>query len=252
MDFAPKDILRLNHDPEFQRRIDQDPELDRLMTERDAEPAMIEAELLMFLGAVPSLGKIQLKRPSAADVSWLWLIKSPYVIGGKTSAAHVDAALWLLADIEHGEITSVDGIMSASTAFCLANDIEYASADKAIDKILKLSFMGLDYLPSEGLDESKRAPDFDCEWLTRVAGMAMESGLIPNGRSLRELIRDVPLIELNYLCVQTHRKRGGNVGKKHKLDKVFDWIKKMMRQRLDELAAKTAVYHQNQQTDDHE
>lgn len=237
MDFATQDVLRLTHDREFQRRIDTDKELDRLMSERDAEPAMVEAELFMFLGAAPSVGKLPLGRPTAADISWLWVIKSPYIVGGKPTPAHVDAALWILASVDHGSVGSAAEIIDKSAGFCMANGVDYPAADNVIAKLIKLAFMAADFLPDPENDDRGSA-DFDCEWLTRMAATAKGSGLVPE-RTFNELIRDVPLVELNYMCVQARRARGENIGKRHKTEKVFDRIKEMMRKRLNELDGRT-------------
>lgn len=75
-------FLRAASDPEFQRRISEDPELRRIaeradMRERDG------METAAALGSPCRLCGVDMPQPTAGVLSLLELIESPFIVGGK-------------------------------------------------------------------------------------------------------------------------------------------------------------------------
>jgi hypothetical protein len=246
MDFAPCDVLRLNADPEFHRRIDSDEELDLIWKERDLAPELQRLEHMLFIGAAPSLGVVELKPPTLVSVSILSLIKSPFIVGGRVTVAHLDAALWLLSR-EYGETiipASENAVFEASRGFAAVNGIDAGSAVDAVDKLLKVSFSPFKLIPSAGEGEPRES--LDTLWMSETAMMACDA----SNHTLEDVLA-MPLIKVAHMAAQAVAKRGKAIRWRKKGKDIIERTAEIMAKRLEELKLmEREELHQDVQHDD--
>ena len=177
MCFTPEEY-RILAGKEFNALLAEDPELRRL--EGMKYDKTLEARVLMeIMGMVGSyrIGKLPCLPLTAAKWAFLWMVDSPFAIGGSAGPAEVDLVLYVLSEpdlrkIPHG----VHEIPAVASGYSLATGLRTEDIFSEIRGIIHTAFQPLEMLPrSDGSGEPER---FDGVWATHVAGLAArESGM---------------------------------------------------------------------------
>lgn len=124
------------------------------------------------------IGKLPVRPLSAAKWAFLWLLESPFAVGGEINGAAVDVVLYVLSVWDLREIAvAPHEIPAAASDYRLATGIPMDETVAAVRRAVGVAFLPLDMLPPlpGGSGEPLR---FDGIWATHVAGIAArESGM---------------------------------------------------------------------------
>lgn len=177
MMFSPDDY-RILAGEDFNALLAQDAELKRL--EGLKYDKTLEARFLMEVLGVGDfrIGKLPVRPLTAAKWAFLWLLESPFVIGGKIDAADVDIILYVLSVWDIREIAvAPHEIPAAASDYRLAPGIPMEEVRSEVRQIVNAAFLPLEMLPPSA-GSSSEPERFDGIWATHVAGLAArESGM---------------------------------------------------------------------------
>ena len=172
------DEYRILAGKEFNLILAEDPEIKRL--EGLKYDKTLESRVLMeIMGLVGGyhIGKLPCLPLTAAKWAFLWMVDSPFVIGGAAGPAEVDLILYILSEPDLRKIPcGVHEIPAVASGYAFATGLRTEDIFSEIRGIIHTAFQPLEMLPrSDGAGESER---FDGVWATHVAGLAArESGM---------------------------------------------------------------------------
>lgn len=177
MMFSPDDY-RILAGEGFNALLARDAELKRL--EGLKYDKTLEARFLMEVLGIGDfrIGKLPVRPLSAAKWAFLWLLESPFVIGGDIHAADVDIILYVLSVWDIREIAvAPHEIPAAASDYRFAPGIPMEEVRSEVRQIVNAAFLPLEMLPPSA-DSSSEPARFDGIWATHVAGLAArESGM---------------------------------------------------------------------------
>lgn len=164
------DLLLLAADPEFQRIVATDPELERLETLKYDEPA----EFLLLMGIFNfrlAIGKLPAVCPlTPARWSLLWAIRNTYVTGGLATESDMDVFLYILTHDTRDLGCTPDKLAETATGYSRATGLSSKEVHAELREMIDSAFLPLRMLPKSGGQQEK--PRYDAEWLTRITGCA--------------------------------------------------------------------------------
>ena len=185
--------LRRLATPEFSRLLAADPELRRLNSltlDRGAEGALL-FEVAGF--GVSRIGRLPVRALTAAKWSLLWLLESPFVVGGSVTETDCDLFLYLLRLSERGGIPrKLYELPALASGICARSGLSPREAAGVLRQLCDTAFRPLEFLPPEEVSCSGEAVRFDALWLTRIAGIAAREANV----TLEAAIHDLPLATL--------------------------------------------------------
>lgn len=197
--------LRRLATPEFSRRLASDPELrelERLRYDRAGECRL----LLETLGLGDyRIGQMPVRPLTAAKWAVLWMIGSPFAVGGRVTETDVSVALYLLSRWHLGEIPgALHEIPALASGFAAEAGLPLAQTVSHIHAMISTAFRPLALLPLP--PPSEEEVRFDAQWLIRIAGIAAREANI----TLESAMHDLPLATVCgcYLARYEHENGG--------------------------------------------
>lgn len=178
MAISPDDYRRLAGEG-FNAILAQDPELKRLDTLKYDKT--LEARFLMEVLGVGDfrVGKLPIRPLTAAKWAFLWMLESPFVIGGAASPADVDIVLYVLSAWDIREIAvAPHEIPGAAADYRFAPGISQGDVCTEVRQIIHTAFLPLEMLPASA-GSSTEPERFDGIWATHVAGLAARESCMP-------------------------------------------------------------------------
>ena len=202
MNRSPDELRRLAS-RDFNAVLAADTVLAELSAERYSR-ADEEANLLAALGLSgdTTIGKLPVRPLTAARWAFLWLLKSPFVAGGKLTDADLDVALYVLSrwDLRSDLQVSLSGIPAAASGLTRAAGLETAEVIRAIKRMIRQAFLPLAMLPRSG--SASGDPAFDLDWITRICGIAARE----SNETFTQILHAAPLALVCSLYVDWRRR----------------------------------------------
>ena len=196
----PADQLRyLANSAEFSEFISDDPELDRLDTEK-YDPAM-ELRMISELSGSCFYGIGNAVFPPIFPLllSWLWLLNSPFVTGAQPTEPDADIFFFLLKGKSFSG--TVSELAKASSGFCRRSGISFDTALREISELKQIAFHPLTFFPPSGSDSADSRNMYDADWLSHKVCIAAKESLI----SAAELMYS-PLSAVLWYYIQWYRR----------------------------------------------
>lgn len=183
--------LRKLATPEFSRVLARDPEL-RLLKAKKFDRAAECAVLLETLElGYRKIGALPILPLTAAKWSFLWLLESPFVVGGTPDEAAVSTALYILSRPRLREIPgALHEIPALASGYARATMLPLAQTVSEIRSLRDSALRPLSMLPPAkavpGGDDADSLR-FDAVWLNRMAGIAAREANVPLSVAMHEL-----------------------------------------------------------------
>ncbi len=178
MMFTPDDY-RILAGEGFNALLARDAELKRL--EGLKYDKTLEARVLMEVLGIGDfrVGKLPVRPLSAAKWAFLWLLESPFVIGGNIDPADLDLILYVLSVWDIREIAvAPHEIPAAASDYRFAPGISMEEVRTEVRQIIHTAFLPLEMLPPSSSGASAEPDRLDGIWATHIAGLAArESGM---------------------------------------------------------------------------
>ena len=168
--------LRLLTGPEFNALLAADPELKRLEGLK-FDHGLASRVLLEILNLGDwRIGKLPVRPLTAAKWSFLWMIGSPLVKGGKAAVSDIDVALYVISRRRLGDIPCPPAQLPAAAAhYTAATGLSASSALRELQCMIDTAFQPLSMLPPG--DSTDEEPAFDGVWCAEICALAArESG----------------------------------------------------------------------------
>lgn len=177
MTFSPDDY-RILAGEGFNALLAQDAELKRL--DGLKYDKTLESRFLMEVLGVGDfrVGKLPIRPLTAAKWAFLWMLESPFAIGGAPGATDIDVILYVLSawDLRDMAVAPHE-IPAAASGYRFATGIPLEEVLADVRQIVHTAFLPLEMLPVSA-DTSTEPERFDGIWVTHVAGLAArESGM---------------------------------------------------------------------------
>ena len=231
MNRTPDELRRLAS-RDFNAVLAADPVLAELSAEQycrtDEEANLLAA---LDLSGAMSVGKLPVRPLTAARWAFLWLLKSPFVAGGKLTDADLNVALYVLSrwDLRTDLKTSLSGIPAEAAVMALAAEVEPDEIVSAVKRMIRQAFLPLAMLPRTASADAD--PAFDLEWITRICGIAARE----SNERFTHVLHRMPLALVCALYVDWRRREctDGNQVFRRAGEETLLKIEK----RIDELAA---------------
>ena len=177
MEFTPEEC-RILAGKVFNALLAGDPEIRRLESMK-YDKALESRVLMEIMGMVGSyhIGKLPCLPLTAAKWAFLWMLDSPFAVGGSAGPAEVDLVLYVLSEPDLRKIPcGVHELPAVASGYAFATGLRTEDIFSEIRGIIHTAFQPLEMLPrSDGSGEPER---FDGVWAAHVAGVAArESGM---------------------------------------------------------------------------
>lgn len=172
------DELRLLAGREFNAVLAADEELKRLDGLKYDKAAETRV-LLEVLGVSRYyIGSLPVCALTAARWAFLWLLGSPFVIGGTVDQASLDTALYILSVQDlHKLPCAVEELPAAASGYAAATGLSPEEICSGVRAMIDTAFLPLRMLPPV-VSPDDDASRFDGMWVSRIAGLAaQESGI---------------------------------------------------------------------------
>ena len=125
------------------------------------------------------IGKLPIRPLTVAKWSFLWLLESPFVIGGAAEIRDWDIFLYILSQMDLRELSCpVERIAENATGFALATDLDAETLIEEVKNIIKSAFLPFDMMPLKTSGDSGESGIYDGIWASFMASTAArESGM---------------------------------------------------------------------------
>lgn len=195
------DALRqLTGDAEFRRRLSEDPELARLR--RCSYDRALESRVLLEVLGVGDfrIGQLPVRPLTIARIALLWMVGSPFVLGGNCTESDLDVALYVLSQYDLRRIpVATAEIPAAAAGFRGATGLAPAAAAEEIDAMFRSACSPFSLLPPRN-DRRGDEQQHDAEWASALAGIAARESGLPFDHCLHEMsMSTVAWLYINYL-----------------------------------------------------
>ena len=125
------------------------------------------------------IGKLPVRPLTVAKWSFLWLLESPFVIGGAAEIRDWDIFLYILSQMDLRELNCpVEKIAENATGFALAAGLDAETLLEEVKNIIKSAFLPFDMMPLKTSGDSGESGIYDGIWASFMASTAArESGM---------------------------------------------------------------------------
>ena len=125
------------------------------------------------------IGKLPVRPLTVAKWSFLWLLESPFVIGGAAEIRDWDIFLYILSQMDLRELNCpVEKIAENATGFALAAGLDAETLIEEVKNIIKSAFLPFDMMPLKTSGDSGESGIYDGIWASFMASTAArESGM---------------------------------------------------------------------------
>lgn len=125
------------------------------------------------------IGKLPIRPLTVAKWSFLWLLESPFVIGGAAEIRDWDIFLYILSQMDLRELNCpVERIAENATGFALATGLDAETLIEEVKNIIKSVFLPFDMMPLKTSGDSGESGIYDGIWASFMASTAArESGM---------------------------------------------------------------------------
>ena len=125
------------------------------------------------------IGKLPIRPLTVAKWSFLWLLESPFVIGGAVGLGDLDVFLYVLSLMDLRELNcSLEKIAKRADGYALAADLEAGELIDEVKNVIKSAFLPFDMMPLKTSGDSGESGIYDGIWASFMASTAArESGM---------------------------------------------------------------------------
>ena len=125
------------------------------------------------------VGNLPVRPLTIAKWSFLWMLKSPFVVGGTAEIHDWDIFLYVLSQIDLQEIScSIDEISAKADGYALATQLDAKNLLEEVRSMIKSAFLPFEMLPPKTSGNTAENGIYDGMWASFMAGIAArESGM---------------------------------------------------------------------------
>ncbi len=198
--------LRLLAGPEFNALLADDAELKRLEDLKYDRTAEGQILLETLHACTLRIGALPVMPITAAKWSLLWLLESPFIIGGEVTETDISIALYIISAPDVREIDcALHEIPVAAHGYAAATGLSAEEAACEVVNMIRTTFRPLTMLPLDV--ESRGEPArYDAGWLTQITSIAAKES---NERS-EYAIHHIPLAAICFYYVNYRRRESSN------------------------------------------
>ena len=184
-----REELRLLASEEFNNILSADPELARLR--RLVYNRALESRVLLEVLGIGyfKIGDLPVRPLTIAKIAMLWMLASPFVIGGEVTESDLDVAYFLLAQPDLRRIPAAPAeIPAAAAGFAASTGLDFDEAVEEVKAMFQSAFAPLTLLPDDDDDaKNDEEPHYDGEWAIAYAGVAARESGMPLDYCLHEM-----------------------------------------------------------------
>ena len=202
---TPDMLRRLAASQEFQKRLGEDRELDRLESlqynVRDEYTALMEN-----LGLARPVGSLSAGPLTPACWCMLCAAGNPYAKGGKVQPRDMDEFLYLLSRGVRELSSGGASLAEKSAGFLALTGLTPGAAHIFLTERVRTAFLPLKLLPPVREAETDQRELFDADWLNRICAQAAQSTMTP----IENVIHSMSLNQVCWQYVNHLRKNDRN------------------------------------------
>ncbi len=177
------------------------------------------------------IGNLPIRPLTVAKWSFLWLLESPFVIGGAAEIRDWDIFLYILSQMDLRELNCpVERIAENATEFALATGLDAETLIGEVKNIIKSAFLPFDMMPLKTSGDSGESGIYDGIWASFMASTAARE----SGMSFDYCLHRMSLSTVCSLIVNWNRRESVNGGQIRR--RIPQEIEEKITARIDTLA----------------
>lgn len=231
--YTKTQLLSLVNDPEFQRRIDQDQELDRHWNAPKRTRDQRLTELALALGGSAEFNGVSVPAVTAGILMLLGTVDSPLLIGGESPRLlDADIALHLFLRGQEGldGIATVDDLERTAAGLCDRLGLVRTDTWEMMREMVVESFSAMERIPNTQIDSNRCR--FDLAWFARVTSQVVEM----TGCDYRHAGWEMPMTKAAHYLVAYRAKHGGKTFDPADGSQIMRRVHELMDQRIAEMS----------------
>ena len=125
------------------------------------------------------IGNLPIRPLTVASWSFLWLLESPFAVGGAAEICDWDIFLYILSQMDLRELNCpIEKIAENANGFALATGLNAEALASEVKNIIKSAFLPFDMMPLKTSGNSGESGIYDGIWASFMASTAArESGM---------------------------------------------------------------------------
>ena len=177
------------------------------------------------------IGNLPVRPLTVAKWSLLWLLESPFVVGGTAELKDWDIFLYVLAQLDLRQLDlPLDRIALEAEGFTLATALEADALEAEVKNVIKSAFLPFEMMPLKASGKSSEDGVYDGMWASFMAAAAARE----SGMSFDYCMHQMTLGCVCALVVNWHRRESMDADKIHR--RFPEDIERKIAERIDVLA----------------